>query len=147
MEGIVRKLIWDRGFGFITAEDGKDVFFHHSSLSGGDFNILKQGVSVEFDLEEGPKGQRAVNVKISDTSHSDTLQNDTLPNDTVHSDTVPNDTLQNKEGGESMEAYCMKCRGKKEMKDTKGITMKNGRPATQGVCPTCGTKMFRIGKS
>jgi len=45
------------------------------------------------------------------------------------------------------EAYCMKCRTKKEMKDAKAITMKNGKPATQGVCPTCGTKMFRIGKS
>jgi Zn finger protein HypA/HybF involved in hydrogenase expression len=45
-----------------------------------------------------------------------------------------------------MQAYCVKCRAKKEMKDAKSITMKNGRPATQGVCPTCGTKMFRIGK-
>jgi len=46
-----------------------------------------------------------------------------------------------------MQAYCMKCRTKREMKDDKAITMKNGRPATQGVCPTCGTKMFRIGKA
>ena len=45
-----------------------------------------------------------------------------------------------------MQAYCMKCRTKREMKDAKSITMKNGKPATQGVCPTCGTKMFRIGK-
>ena len=45
-----------------------------------------------------------------------------------------------------MQAYCMKCRAKKDMKDAKQITMKNGKPATQGVCPTCGTKMFRIGK-
>ncbi|MDP6501140.1 MAG: DUF5679 domain-containing protein [Dehalococcoidales bacterium] len=44
-----------------------------------------------------------------------------------------------------MDAYCVKCRVKREMKDSKGITMKNGRPATQGTCPTCGTKMFRIG--
>jgi len=51
-----------------------------------------------------------------------------------------------KKGGEQMQAYCMKCRAKREMKDTKHITMKNGRPATQGVCPVCGTKMFRIGK-
>ena len=47
---------------------------------------------------------------------------------------------------DEMQAYCMKCRAKKEMKDAKAITMKNGKPATQGVCPTCGTKMFRIGK-
>ena len=46
-----------------------------------------------------------------------------------------------------MQAYCMKCRGKKEMKGATAITMKNGRPATQGVCPDCGTKMFKIGKS
>jgi Zn finger protein HypA/HybF involved in hydrogenase expression len=45
-----------------------------------------------------------------------------------------------------MQGYCVKCRAKKEMKDAKAITMKNGKPATQGVCPTCGTKMFRIGK-
>ncbi|MBA7560877.1 hypothetical protein ES708_02511 [subsurface metagenome] len=46
-----------------------------------------------------------------------------------------------------MQAYCVKCRAKKEMKDAKSITMKNGRSATQSVCPTCGTKMFRIGRS
>jgi hypothetical protein len=50
-------------------------------------------------------------------------------------------------GGELMQAYCVKCRAKKEMKEAKSITMKNGKPATQGTCPTCGTKMFRIGKS
>ena len=46
-----------------------------------------------------------------------------------------------------MQAYCVKCRAKKEIKDPKSITMKNGKPATQGVCPSCGTKMFRIGKA
>ena len=48
---------------------------------------------------------------------------------------------------DQMQAYCVKCRAKREMKDAKSITMKNGKPATQGICPTCGTKMFRIGKS
>jgi DNA-directed RNA polymerase subunit RPC12/RpoP len=43
------------------------------------------------------------------------------------------------------EGYCMKCRKKVEIKDAKKITMKNGKPATQGACPTCGTKVFRIG--
>ena len=52
-----------------------------------------------------------------------------------------------KRGVNLMQAYCVKCRAKKEMKDARAITMKNGRPATQGVCLTCGTKMFRIGKS
>jgi hypothetical protein len=46
---------------------------------------------------------------------------------------------------DSMEAYCVKCKAKKEMKDAKQVTMKNGRKATSGSCPTCGTKMFKIG--
>ena len=44
-----------------------------------------------------------------------------------------------------MEAYCLKCRTKREMQGEQQITMKNGKPATQGVCPDCGTKMTRIG--
>ena len=48
---------------------------------------------------------------------------------------------------EPMQAYCVKCRAKRQMRDARAITMKNGKPATQGVCPVCGTKMFRIGKS
>lgn len=44
-----------------------------------------------------------------------------------------------------MIAYCVKCHKKREMKNGKVIKMKNGRKATQGVCPVCGTKMFRIG--
>ena len=44
-------------------------------------------------------------------------------------------------------SICVKCRTKREMKDARAITMKNGKPATQGACPVCGTKMFRIGKS
>ncbi len=44
-------------------------------------------------------------------------------------------------------AYCMKCRKKVDIKDAKQITLKNGRPAMQGVCPSCGTKVFRIGKA
>ena len=45
-----------------------------------------------------------------------------------------------------MQAYCVKDRKKVEIKNPKAITMKNGRPATQGVCPICGTKVFKIGK-
>ncbi len=43
-----------------------------------------------------------------------------------------------------MEAYCVKCKAKKEMKDAKEVTMKNGRKAMKGVCPSCGTGMYRI---
>jgi DNA-directed RNA polymerase subunit RPC12/RpoP len=43
------------------------------------------------------------------------------------------------------QGYCMKCRTKVEIKDAKKIKMKNGKPATSGACPKCGTKVFRIG--
>lgn len=46
-----------------------------------------------------------------------------------------------------MEAYCMKCKEKREMKDAQPTTMKNGKPATTGICATCGTKLFKIGKA
>ena len=46
-----------------------------------------------------------------------------------------------------MQAYCVKCRGMREIKDPKTVTLKNGRPAVQGLCPQCGTKVFRIGKA
>jgi len=49
--------------------------------------------------------------------------------------------------GELMQAYCVKCRAMRELKYAKAITMKNGKPAIQGVCLVCGIKMFRIGKS
>jgi hypothetical protein len=45
----------------------------------------------------------------------------------------------------TVQAYCMKCKTKQEMKSPKKVTMKNGRPAQQGTCPVCGTKIFRIG--
>ena len=43
------------------------------------------------------------------------------------------------------EAYCVKCKTKREMKGENRITMKNGKPDTEGTCPVCGTKMFKIG--
>ena len=45
-----------------------------------------------------------------------------------------------------MEAYCVKCRAKREIKNPTAITMKNGKPATTGQCSVCGTKLFRIGE-
>jgi RNase P subunit RPR2 len=45
-----------------------------------------------------------------------------------------------------MQAYCMKCRKKVEVNNPQAVTLKNGRPAIQGTCPSCGTKVFRIGK-
>lgn len=46
-----------------------------------------------------------------------------------------------------MEGYCLKCRQKREIKDAKAVTLKNGRPATEGTCPDCGTKIVKIGKT
>jgi len=46
-----------------------------------------------------------------------------------------------------MEAYCVKCKAKREMKNPVSVTLKNGKPATKGVCPVCGTNVMRIGKA
>ncbi len=45
-----------------------------------------------------------------------------------------------------MQAYCFKCRKKVDIKNAQSVTLKNGRPAVQGVCSICGTKVYRIGK-
>lgn len=45
------------------------------------------------------------------------------------------------------QAYCVKCRASQEIKNPTQVALKNGRPATSGVCPVCGTKVFRIGKA
>ncbi len=51
-----------KGFGFITSENGQDVFVHFSAIQGSGFRTLAEGASVEFDVVEGPKGLQAANV-------------------------------------------------------------------------------------
>ena len=51
-----------KGFGFITAENGDDVFVHFSSIQGGGFRSLREGAAVEFEVTNGPKGLQAQNV-------------------------------------------------------------------------------------
>lgn len=64
MTGIIKTLIADKNFGFITPDDGsKDIFFHASALGGGlQFSELQKGDKVSFDVEDSDKGPRAANV-------------------------------------------------------------------------------------
>jgi CspA family cold shock protein len=60
--GTVKWFNESKGFGFITCEDGSDVFVHYSSIQGNGFKSLAEGDAVSFDTEKGPKGLKAVNV-------------------------------------------------------------------------------------
>jgi CspA family cold shock protein len=51
-----------KGYGFITKEDGGDVFVHYSEVQANGFKTLSEGQTVSFELADGPKGQKAVNV-------------------------------------------------------------------------------------
>ncbi len=64
-EGTIKRLT-DKGFGFIDTGDGKDIFFHMSSLETVSFEELREGQKVTFNKGEGPKGPRAENVKPSE---------------------------------------------------------------------------------
>ena len=61
-EGKVKKVIAEKGFGFIEA-DGGDVFFHHSALVGLAIEELREGERVKYEIGQGPKGPRAENVE------------------------------------------------------------------------------------
>lgn len=62
--GTVKWFNDEKGYGFIKAEDGKDVFVHHSEIRADGFRSLKEGEKVEFEMTEGPKGLKATNVTI-----------------------------------------------------------------------------------
>lgn len=51
-----------KGYGFITTEDGKDIFVHHSAIIGEGYKTLSEGQAVEFEINQGPKGEQAVKV-------------------------------------------------------------------------------------
>jgi CspA family cold shock protein len=62
--GTIKKVVSDRGFGFIAADDGKEYFFHRNSLTSSlDFDRLGGGEKVSFEIEQSPKGPRATNVQ------------------------------------------------------------------------------------
>jgi CspA family cold shock protein len=60
--GTVKWFNESKGFGFITSEDGSDVFVHYSSIQSNGFKSLAEGDKVTFDVESGPKGPKAINV-------------------------------------------------------------------------------------
>lgn len=62
--GKIKKIVRERGFGFISDTDGRELFFHQSSIMDAQFDSLKEDQDVEFEVEKSPKGPRAVNVKI-----------------------------------------------------------------------------------
>ncbi len=66
--GTIKRLVRERGFGFIQGHDGVELFFHRSALQGEAFDTLTEGQAVEFDAERGDKGPRAANVRVSSPS-------------------------------------------------------------------------------
>ena len=66
-KGKIKKMVRDRGFGFIRGDDGKEVFFHRSGLNAADYDALSEGDTVEYVVQEGPRGARAENVRAAGT--------------------------------------------------------------------------------
>ncbi|MCD6450046.1 MAG: cold-shock protein [Thermotogaceae bacterium] len=66
MKGTVKWFDPKKGYGFITKEDGEDIFVHWSALQMDGFKTLQEGQTVEFDVVDGKKGPQAANVKVVD---------------------------------------------------------------------------------
>ena len=64
-QGKIKRLVKDRGFGFIEAERGEDLFFHHSEVKGGSFDDLQEGETVEYQVGQGRKGPCAVSIRLA----------------------------------------------------------------------------------
>jgi CspA family cold shock protein len=65
-QGKIKRLVSDRGFGFIEGERGDDVFFHLSAVQGMTFEELREGLTVEYEIGRGPKGPRAESVRVAE---------------------------------------------------------------------------------
>jgi len=64
IKGTVKWFNEKKGFGFLSQEDGDDVFVHYSSIQSSGFKNLDEGQSVEFEVQDGPKGLQAVDVRV-----------------------------------------------------------------------------------
>lgn len=62
VKGKVKWFSNQKGYGFITPENGKDVFVHHTAIQGEGYKTLEEGQEVEFEIKQGPKGEQATNV-------------------------------------------------------------------------------------
>lgn len=65
VKGTIKRLVSDKGFGFVAADDGTECFFHQSACRGVRFDELREGQSVTFEKGQGPKGPRAENVQLA----------------------------------------------------------------------------------
>ena len=65
ISGTIKRLVSDKGFGFIAADDGNEYFFHSSACAQTPFDQLREGLSVTFDRGQGPKGPRGENVRVA----------------------------------------------------------------------------------
>ena len=65
MNGTIKRLVTDKGFGFIAAGDGTEYFFHQSAVSQTSFDQLREGQAVTFDVGQGTKGPRGENVRLA----------------------------------------------------------------------------------
>jgi len=64
MNGTIKRLVSEKGFGFVAAQDGSEYFFHQSACVGTRFDDLREGQEVTFERGQGPKGPRAENVNL-----------------------------------------------------------------------------------
>jgi CspA family cold shock protein len=63
MNGTIKRMVSDKGFGFVAAQDGNEYFFHQSACTSTPFDSMHEGQAVTFERGQGPKGPRAENVQ------------------------------------------------------------------------------------
>lgn len=64
-KGTIKRLVRDKGFGFVQADNGTEYFFHQASCVDGNFDSMSEGQTLSFEMGQGPKGPRAENVRLA----------------------------------------------------------------------------------